>query len=337
MGNIWTFPFTALLQSLWYAAGIIGIWELIDRLRSTRSHGQSVLVDLLQLALPIAGLFTWYVISGHFGAWILVLYAIAVPRLVSEASIRWLYGVIVFVLGAFFLVMWQTNGVFALSSLGGAVTLAVAYALHRRGQSPYWSAAVSALWVASTALYHENWTNTADELVTLLGFAVPLFIYTTEKHLHIYESPNRPLDLDEPANRQDELDNLRRTILNLPIGIVITTKDHIIIEANDEFVKLSGYARSQLLGKKPSMMAIPNLDNHALYQAMRNRLETAGIWEGEFVNRKPNGEVWTAHTTISPLRIQDTPVGYMALVTPLQSDVEADREAAGGFLAEVRL
>ncbi len=342
IGNLWAFPFTTLLQSLWYVAGIVGIWELVNRIRATGQPSSSTsmsLLDVAQFAIPIAALITWNLIFHHVDLWIVVFYTIGASILFEQKTMQWFLLTLSPLLLITFFINWRVYGFLSYSLIGGSLSLfTVSYLLYRK-YHPYWAAMFSATWIIVSMLIRSEWLHAASEMVSLFGFTIPLFIYFTEKYLHKNEAqPNlhHPTNLSAVIEGQPSFDEFRNTILQLPVGIIITTQDYIIVDINDEFTKFSGYAKSQLLGKKPSMMAAPQATNHELYESMKNRLLTEGYWDGEFLNRKPTGEIWNAHTTISPLRINDSQFGYWAVVIPIEQETYSQKSIADSLLIQAQ-
>ncbi len=338
MGNLWAFPFTTLLQSLWYVAGIVGIWELVNRLRATvqslNSRSMSLL-DVTQFAIPIMALMTWNLIFHHVDIWIIVFYTIGASILFEYRTMQWFLLTLSPLLLITFFINWRVYDILSYSFVGSSLSLfSISYLLKRK-RHPYWATLFSALWIIASMLIRSEWLHAASELVSLFGFAIPLFIYFTEKYLHKNEPQvnlHHPTNLRAVIDGQPSFDEFRNTIMQLPVGIIITTQEHIIIDVNDEFTKFSGYAKSQLLGKKPSMMAAPQATNHERYESMKSRLSADGYWDGEFLNRKPTGEIWNAHTTISPLRINDSHFGYWAVVIPIEQETYSQESIAGTLL-----
>ncbi len=343
MGNLWAFPFTTLLQSLWYVAGIVGIWELANRFRTATtplSSSTAILLDAAQFAIPIVALLTLNMIFNHVDLWILVFYIIGASVLFDRKTTQWFLLLLSPLLLVAFFVNWRISGIFSYSYLGGSLSLFATFFLLNRKYHPYWAVVFSASWIIASMLLRSKWLNAASEMVSLFGFAIPLFIYFTEKYLHLNELPaaisQQVNELTPIMDGQKTFDEFRNTILQLPVGIMITTNEHIIIDVNEEFTKFCGYAKSQLLGKKPSMMAAPQSRNHELYEAMRYRLREEGYWEGEFLNRKPTGEVWSAHTTISPLRINASDFGYLAVVIPIEQTSFSEQTITDSLLIQAQ-
>jgi diguanylate cyclase (GGDEF)-like protein/PAS domain S-box-containing protein len=81
-------------------------------------------------------------------------------------------------------------------------------------------------------------------------------------------------------------------------GIMITAADGTIIDVNDTFTRITGYAREESLGRKPSLLKSAHHDR-GFYAAMWHDLAEKGHWYGEILNQRKNGEVYPEMLTIS--------------------------------------
>ena len=84
-------------------------------------------------------------------------------------------------------------------------------------------------------------------------------------------------------------------------GIVIADSNNRIIEVNQAFCDVTGYAREEVLGKNPNLLKSGRQDS-AFYQAMWETLNHYGHWSGEIWNRKKNGEFYIELLSISAVK-----------------------------------
>jgi diguanylate cyclase (GGDEF)-like protein/PAS domain S-box-containing protein len=85
---------------------------------------------------------------------------------------------------------------------------------------------------------------------------------------------------------------------NTQEGIVITDPDSVIMEVNDSFLQISGYAREDLIGHKPNILR-SGRHGPEFYSAMWMALKEEGVWRGEIWNRRKTGEVYPEQLTVS--------------------------------------
>jgi diguanylate cyclase (GGDEF)-like protein/PAS domain S-box-containing protein len=81
-------------------------------------------------------------------------------------------------------------------------------------------------------------------------------------------------------------------------GILVTDANACIIEVNQAFTRITGYSRSEVLGRNPSLL---NSGRHTedFYAAMWSVLASQGHWSGEIWDRRSTGDVYPALMTIS--------------------------------------
>ncbi|BCG46611.1 Two-component system sensor histidine kinase [Citrifermentans bremense] len=111
-------------------------------------------------------------------------------------------------------------------------------------------------------------------------------------------------DITERKQNEEALRKLSQAVEQSPVSIVITDTKGRIEFVNPKFVQLTGYSLEEVLGKNPRILN----SGKAPVEKSRNLWETicAGkVWEGEFLNRKKDGELFSEHATISPIRNKD--------------------------------
>ena len=84
-------------------------------------------------------------------------------------------------------------------------------------------------------------------------------------------------------------------------SMVITDINATIEYVNEAFVRSSGYAREALIGNNFLMMK-SGLTPASTYEAMWGALTQGKAWQGELLNRRQNGEVYSEFNIISPIR-----------------------------------
>ena len=104
-------------------------------------------------------------------------------------------------------------------------------------------------------------------------------------------------------------------------GILITSADGTIIDVNDAFTRITGYAREDVLGQTPRMLKSGH-HGAGFYADLWRELTATGHWYGEIWNRRKNGEVYAEMKTISAVRdVQGNVLQYVALfsdITPIK-------------------
>lgn len=116
-------------------------------------------------------------------------------------------------------------------------------------------------------------------------------------------------------------------------SVVITDAENRIIDVNNAFCRMTGYAKEEVLGKNPSVLK-SGRQSAEFYENMWCSLLGSGYWNGELWNRRKSGEVYAALTSISVVRDEQGRVhhyiGLSADITPLKNH-ELDLERIAHF------
>ena len=96
-------------------------------------------------------------------------------------------------------------------------------------------------------------------------------------------------------------------------GIMITDADGKIIDVNETFSQITGYAKREVLGQNPRLLKSGRQDP-AFYHMLWRNLIDQGHWTGEIWNRKKNGECYPQMLTISTVRDGKGDIGHFVAV-----------------------
>lgn len=83
--------------------------------------------------------------------------------------------------------------------------------------------------------------------------------------------------------------------------VSITDTNGVITYVNDNFVQVSGYERSELLGKTHRLLK-SGYHPPSLFRDLWITISQGKIWKGDIKNRAKNGEFFWLRTTITPVR-----------------------------------
>src|SRR5579885_46764 len=143
-----------------------------------------------------------------------------------------------------------------------------------------WSlAAMILLLVAGVALYGRRLTRGVNEAYELQRRA-----HDTEL-IHVQEN-HRML-----ASVVEQTDD----------AVTITDPDGVIEYVNPAFERMTGYSRSEVLGRKPSLLKSDRHDQ-AFYQRLWRTVLGGAPFREVFTNRRKNGEIYYEQKTITPLK-----------------------------------
>lgn len=91
-----------------------------------------------------------------------------------------------------------------------------------------------------------------------------------------------------------------------------------MVDANQAFTRVTGYSLQEVLGQCPPLMNSEQ-KNQALCAQIKQQLQQTGVWYGETLNVRKNGELYTTKLTISQVPGAETSyVGIFTDITPLK-------------------
>lgn len=110
---------------------------------------------------------------------------------------------------------------------------------------------------------------------------------------------------------------------NTSEGILITDADRNIIEVNQGFEAITGYARDEVIGRKPDILDSGRHDR-AFFELMWQVIARAGKWEGEIWCRRKSGEIYPEWMSLSVVKDEQGLVTHYAAVF---TDISARKES----------
>jgi len=106
-------------------------------------------------------------------------------------------------------------------------------------------------------------------------------------------------------------------------GIVIASREGRIIWVNPAFTRLTGYPASEVIGENPRFLR-SGLHDSAFYQKLWNTILSREVWQGEIVNRRKDGTLYTEEMTITPVCDAQ---GTLSHFIAIKQDVTARKQA----------
>lgn len=100
-------------------------------------------------------------------------------------------------------------------------------------------------------------------------------------------------------------------------AIIITDAEGRIVEVNEAFSELTGYARAEVVGQNPRLLK-SGRQSATFYASMWENLSRRGYWSGDLWDRRKDGSLFAAQSTISAVRGEDGRVqNYVALFSDI--------------------
>jgi diguanylate cyclase (GGDEF)-like protein/PAS domain S-box-containing protein len=130
-------------------------------------------------------------------------------------------------------------------------------------------------------------------------------------------------DISMRKKDEESIHKLSLAVEQSPVTIVITDIHGNIEFVNPAFTQLTGYTPAEAMGKNPRVLKTgktPPETYKQLWQTISNGMK----WEGEFYNKKKNGEEFVEHAVISPIfNEQGKITHYMAI----KDDITARKQS----------
>ena len=130
-------------------------------------------------------------------------------------------------------------------------------------------------------------------------------------------------DITERRQTRETLRMQAAIVENMAEGVVVTDEQGLIVQMNPAAERISGYARSDVLGKPATVFsALPEAEAVALMREALQELETTGTWRGTFSNRRKDGALISCEAMISRIEVQGR-----VLMVAVEQDVTERRLA----------
>jgi len=136
-------------------------------------------------------------------------------------------------------------------------------------------------------------------------------------------------DITERKRAEDQNALLAAAIEQSAEGIIITGASGIIQYVNPAFTRMTGYILEEAIGQNPRLLKSDNQDP-AYFEILWKTILGGKVWQGELVNRRKDGTLYTESMTITPVRDS---TGAITHFIAIKQDVTA-RKAAEQALAE---
>ncbi len=111
-------------------------------------------------------------------------------------------------------------------------------------------------------------------------------------------------------------------------GICVTDLAGTILEVNETFCRITGYAREEAVGQNPRILKSGQQDDN-FYEEMWRTIGESGRWRGEFWNRAKDGRLFAVMSTITTVSdANGMPQYYVALFVDVSSIKEQEQKLA---------
>ncbi len=110
-------------------------------------------------------------------------------------------------------------------------------------------------------------------------------------------------DITERRAQEDQLRLARTVFENTSEALMITDRQGNIVDVNHAFCTITGYDKSEVIGRNPSMFK-SGRHAPAFYAEMWDTLLRTGAWSGEVFDRRKSGDIYPKWLSVSTVRNQ---------------------------------
>ena len=136
-------------------------------------------------------------------------------------------------------------------------------------------------------------------------------------------------DITERKQAEEELQKLSSAVEQSQVSVVITDPEGTIEYVNPKFTEVSGYSFDEAIGQNPRVLNA-GIQAPEFYKDMWNTIKSGRDWQGEFANKKKNGDIYWENATISPIRNTEGRITHFVAV---KEDI-SERKKAEAALRE---
>ncbi|MCF6149622.1 MAG: PAS domain S-box protein [Candidatus Kuenenia sp.] len=136
------------------------------------------------------------------------------------------------------------------------------------------------------------------------------------------------LDITERKKLEDQILKLSQAIEQSTVSVIITDLCGNIQYVNPMFTKITGYTKEEVIGQNPRILK----SGRTSYDEYRNLWDTVtsgNSWQGEFYNKKKNGECYWELAQIMPMRnTEGKIINFLAIKEDITERKQAEEKQA---------
>ncbi len=157
----------------------------------------------------------------------------------------------------------------------------------------------------------------------VLESSIQQFKNDKEKVRYLFSSR----DITSRKHAEEELHKLKMVVEQSPSSIVITDTAGRIEYVNPAFVEITGYSISEALGHNPKILN-SGLNPAGIFAQLWDTISAGHIWQGEFINRKKNGEIYSENVLVIPIRNFNGDITHFVAVKENVTELKLARQQA---------
>jgi PAS domain S-box-containing protein len=144
-------------------------------------------------------------------------------------------------------------------------------------------------------------------------------------------------DVTERREAEAQLRTLSRAVEQSDSTILVTDLEGTIEFVNPAFSRITGYTAEEALGQNPRILKSGKMPEE-VYADLWQTISLGGVWEGELLNKKKDGQYYWESAIISPVRNgEGTATHYVAVKQDITARKQAEQVLERRVLHEAAL
>jgi PAS domain S-box-containing protein len=133
-------------------------------------------------------------------------------------------------------------------------------------------------------------------------------------------------DITEIKKTETKIKQLSLAVDQSPTTVVITDTKGVIEYVNPKFTELTQYTYEDVIGKNPSVLK-SDYSTKEEYKILWDTILAGKEWNGNFLNKKKNGELFWESAKISPLRNSNGEIThFVAIKEDITNKIKSEKE-----------
>ncbi|WP_321370177.1 PAS domain S-box protein [uncultured Desulfuromusa sp.] len=133
-------------------------------------------------------------------------------------------------------------------------------------------------------------------------------------------------DITIRKRAEEETRNLKMIVEQSPSSIVMTDTEGTIEYVNPAFEQITGYSFTEAVGLNPRVLKSGHTPE-PVFRQLWATIKAGKVWQGEFVNKKKNGELYDENVLVLPIKNNDKITHFVALKENITELKKARRQA----------
>lgn len=133
-------------------------------------------------------------------------------------------------------------------------------------------------------------------------------------------------DITDYRKIEDKLLSLSRAVEQSQASVIITDTDGRIQYVNPHFSQVTGYSWEEVIGQNPRLLK-SGVQPKKTYQDLWQAIKAGQTWQGEFCNKKKNGELYWERVSVSPVKNLAGAITHFVAVKEDFTDYKLAQEA----------